>query len=486
MLLLLPQSAFAQAPDVEPEPEVSDEPEPEVSDEPEPEVSDEPEPEVSDEGEDEEGETEGPGEITGPEVVHPPESAAGATGAVTTPAPTTQAAAAGAPVEDAAEDMQEEEAAAGGGAAGAGGGEDGEGGPGEQDTADRLAQANPNSGLPWALPINFSQTFTVGLYADQYDLTKNPTYGWSLSAIPRYNFSNGLSLGLRIPLSIEWTEADFTTGNRYLWWGDLQFDATYTLPWKPGGTLIIPSALVSVGTSPISRGAERYVGPGGRLLLIKPIPVLGGLILGGGMSYTYWAGGQNGAVSTRGAVRGGTDALPCELAISPGTSSGTGFQSNSSSDCNVVPGTATPIRHVVSAGIFGTLIPAAGWQINLSYTAIWNKGDGVGTDCVQTLSGLVCLGDESPTHWRQLTSFSFSFGYDVTSYMTVTAGYSTLAFHPDSEGTRAENMFFNENTQVNLAVQFRVDGFVVELNKEEAAEGGDESAAADGLRRSAF
>jgi len=358
----------------------------------------------------------------------------------------------------------------------------------EQDTADRLAQANPNSGLPWALPINFTQQLGVGTYSDRYDLTNNPTYSWAFSAIPRYNLDNGLSLGLRIPLSIEWTDSDLTTGNRYLWWGDVQFDATYTLPWKPGGTMIIPSFLLSAGTSPISRGAERYLGPGGRLLFIKPIPVLGGLILGGGASYTYWAGRQNGAVSTRGTVRGDGDALPCELAVPSGTQ-GT-LTTGGSDDCGVVPGTNTPIRHVVSAGLFGTLIPASGWQINLSFTGIWNKGDGLGESCVQTLSGLVCLGDDSKNdHWRQITSFGFSFGYDVTSYMTLTLGYSTTAFHPDSEGG-AESIFFNELTTVNLGLQFRVDGMVVALDnlmhEDDEAEGEGEEATSEALRRTVF
>lgn len=483
LLLLLPQSAFAQPQTAEPEPEVSDEPEPEVSDEPEPEVS-EPEPEVSDEGENEEGETEGPGEITGPEVVHEPESGAdlGAAGTVTTP---TQSALAGAAVEDAAEDVQEAEAAEEGQPAEGARRRRGAVGPDgepleEQDTADRLAQANPNSGLPWALPINFSQQFTVGLYADEYDFTPNPTYAWAFSMVPRYNLDNGLSIGLRIPLSIEWTDSDFAAGERYLWWGDLQADATYTLPWKPGGTMIIPSFLLSAGTSPISRGARRYVGPGGRLLFIKPIPILGGLILGGGASYTYWAGDQNEGVTPRGRVRGDNQSWECQRSLQDGFSR--------SAPCDVVPGTNTPIRHVLSAGLFGTLIPASGWQINLSFTAIWNKGDGVGEDCVETETGIVCLGDNSDNdHWRQLTSFGFSFGYDVTSYMTMTLGYSTLAFHPDSEGG-AESMFFNENTQVNLGLQFRVDGMVVALRAmaDEAEEGDGEEAAAEGLRRTAF
>jgi len=452
--LLLPQSAFAQTPDAEPEPEVSDE--------------------------NEEGGTEEPGEITGPEIVHPPESAAGATGAVTTPAPTTQAAAAGAPVEDAAEDVQEEEAAAAPAGQRRRRGADGDrDAPEEPGTADRLAQANPNSGLPWALPINFSQQFTVGLYAPQYNLTKNPTYAWAFSAIPRYNLDNGLSIGLRIPLSIEWTDSDFAAGDRYLWWGDLQADATYPLPWKPGGTMIIPSLLLSAGTSPISRGARRYVGPGGRLLFIKPLPILGGLILGGGASYTYWAGSGQEGVSPRGRVRGDNQSFECQRSLQDGFTR--------SAPCDVVPGTNTPIEHVVSAGLFGTLIPAAGWQINLSFTAIWNKGGGVGEDCVEIESGIVCLGDNSANdHWRQLTSFGFSFGYDVTSYMTMTLGYSTLAFHPDSEGG-AESMFFNENTQVNLALQFRVDGMVVALRAmADEEEGSDEEATAEAMRRTAF
>jgi len=429
-------------------------------------VSDEPEPEVSDQ----------------PEIVQPREAGANLGQTTTTPTPVATAPA----VEEAAADAQgeaqgEAEAPTEGRRRRAAAEIE------EQDTADRLAQANPNSGLPWALPINFTQQLGVGTYADRYDLTNNPTYSWAFSAIPRYNFDNGLSLGIRVPLSIEWTQSDITTGNRYLWWGDIQLDATYTLPWKPGGTLVILSGLLSAGTSPISRGAQRYFGPGGRLLLIKPVPVLGGLILGGGASYTYWAGRHDAAVRTRGGVRGGADELPCQLAVSPGSAGGSAT-SGSSQDCGVVPGTNTPIRHVVSVGFFSTLIPAAGWQINLSFTGIWNKGDNLDESCVQTLSGLVCLGDSSENdHWRQLTSFGFSVGYDVTSYTTLTLGYSTLAFHPDSPGG-PENMFFNELTTVNLGLQFRLDGMVVALNKmaEESEEAEAEEAARGGLSRTAF
>ena len=456
----------AQSRTAAPEPEVSDEPG--LTDEEEDRIEEQVEAEAE-EGPNQDPLPEDPTPEPAPNIVHEAEGGGALGGAV----PPSAEVHTEAVVEDAAEeenaeqeriDIAEEATA----------GETGveSGGAGEPSTADRLAQANPNSGLPWALPINFSQNLSVWTLSKSVGLTYNPTYSWSFSVRPRWNFANGLSVGVRQDLDIEWTQSDITTDNRQLWWGDTQLDATYTLPWKPAGIMVIPSFLLSAGVSPISRGADRYLGPGGRLLALRPIGVLGGLILGGGVSYTYWIGKHNGGVSPE-------TAFPCQRAGS------------SQANCGSLGGN-TPIRHVASAGIFGTLIPTAGWQINLSFTAIYNKGDRLDDACIGMADGVVhedgmdlCLGDNSPNrHWRTITSFAFSVGYDVTSYMTLSLGYSTLAFYPDSEGHN-ENPFYNENSQLSLTLQFRVDGMVVALKADDAEERA-EQAAAQALQATAF
>ena len=466
MLLLWSQSVLAQPQVAEPEPEVSDEEAIEAEIEEELESETEPGEHGAD-GPDQDPLPEDPTPEPGPNIVHEVEGGGGLGATVSTPASegvmpdqVVEQVAEEEHAEEVREDVAEDIAS-------------GDAEEGGTSTADRLAQANPNSGLPWALPINFTQNLSVWTLSRSAGQTYNPTYSWSFSIIPRWNFESGISVGVRQNLDIEWTDSDITTNNRQLWWGDTQLDVTYTLPWKPLGTLIIPSFLLSAPTSFISRAAERYIGPGGRLLLIKPVGILGGLILGGGASYTYWAGARNGL------NRSESD-FPCERAGAPGV------RGQSDPNCGVVDSN-TPVRHVLSAGVFATLIPAAHWQINLSYTAIYNKGDSTGVDCIFIDSGEVCVDDNSANrHWRTISSFGFSVGYDVTSYMTLSLGYSTLAFYPDSEGG-LENPFYNENTQISLGLQFRVDGLVVELKADDEEEAtGEETARQEGLRRLAF
>ena len=445
-LLLLPQAAFAQDPAAEPEPEVS-EPEPEVSDE------------EAEEGEGE-GEDGAPVEPQ-PNIVHEPETGAGLGQTVTTPAQQSVMA------DDHAEEAAEEahaEAVREDIAEDAAEGETPE--EGEPSTADRLAQANPNSGLPWALPITFTQSITARTLNPSGQLTYDPTYSWSFTAVPRWNFDNGLSLGYRQNLSIEWTESNITTQNYDLWWGDGQFDATYTLPWKPGGTMIIPSFLLSLPTSEIARGSKEIIGPGARLLFIKPVPVLGGLILGGGASYTHWFATSNVAATPRG------DSYDCAVLGQDATA---GAESITQS----CPGGTAARRGVLSAGFFGTLIPAAGWQVNLSFTGIMTNTYRL-ADATLSDDVIVANPDDrnfgvDGTRWRYATSFGVSVGYDVTSYMTLSLGYSTFALYPDAGGN-VENPFFNENTTLNLSLQFRTDGLVVHRKAKNAEAAGEQAA----------
>ncbi|MEO0323148.1 MAG: hypothetical protein AAF447_09340, partial [Myxococcota bacterium] len=418
--------------EAEPEPEVS-EPEPEVS-EPEPEVS-EPEPEVSEP----EPEVSEPAPGTGFPGEAAPGEGGGALGS-----------AADAPPALEPEPEVSDEAAAGDG--------DGEGdAPDTPSTADRLASPNPVvGGVKWAMPIVFSQSLTVRSLDEGSQTTFDPTYSWNFSARPRYIFRPNLTFGARLDTAIELTTNNF--GQRYAF-NDLTLDATYTLKQRPAGILFVTAGTLRLPTSELSRANRRIVQPGARLTLIRPIPVLQGLIVGGVAGYSYWANASN----VSGDERPNEEDFSCSTAQSQGA--------ELANDC---PGAGTGnIEHTFSTSLFATLIPVAHLNLNLGFTTIWSRNANLAAGCLgpDTVigappTGLDCDGvsvpDDSATKWNVLTSFGVSVGYDFLSYLTVSVGMSTLAFHPNTTGARIENPIFNEKSAFFLSAQFRPAGLYAE------------------------
>ena len=419
--------------EAEPEPEVS-EPEPEVS-EPEPEVS-EPEPEVS-EPEPEVSEPAPSDPLPGEEALG---EGGGALGSAAD-APALE------PEPEVSDEAEPDPMAADG---------DGDDGPDTPSTADRLASPNPVvGGVKWSMPLVWSQSMTVRSLNEDAQTTFDPTYSWNFSARPRYIFRPNLTFGARLDVAVELTTNNF--GQRFAF-NDLTLDATYTLKQRPAGFMFVTAGTLRLPTSELSRASNRIIQPGARLTTIRPIPVLKGLIVGGGLAYSYWINATNVADERR-----DQPSFPCSVGGTEG--------SQQLDDCT---GTGTGnIEHTFSASLFATLIPISHLNLNLGFTSIWTRNADLAGGCIDGVvgppvpgspcpPGAVFSGDNSDTKWGSITSFGFSVGYDILSYLTVSVGMSTLAFHPNVDGDRIENPFFNEKSVFFLSAQFRPAGLYAE------------------------
>lgn len=457
--LLLPSTlAFAQAeeeleaPAATPAEEVA-EPEPEVSDEPEPEVS-EPEPEVSDGG--------GADELG-------------------------RAAAEPSVEEDLAEATTEtsEGTTTGEGTRRRRRGGDAEGDVEEASAENRLASANPTAGLPWSMPMVYTNTITARTLRPRGQLTYNPYWNMNLSVRPRWNFTPALSIGLRQDVDLELTDsglatayANPTNGNYELYPQDTRIDLTYSQGLGSTGILLIPSMQVRLPISPFSRGAGRVFGLAPNFLLLRPSPTenAGVFIPGVALGYVYWITTTNvGNVrrSDGGSVPDETDEIVVGDARTSARCAATGSQGGIADGGDCEDGTSTG-QHQLALTLFNTWVPGGGVNISVFYSGIWLKGAPLQTACldteqVVTASGeSLCVEDGSDTKWRIFGQFGISVGYDITPYLTATLSYSTLAIHPDSDGNGIENPIWNENTTLGLSFQFRPSALAAKLRAERA------------------
>ncbi len=350
----------------------------------------------------------------------------------------------------------------------------------ELSTSSRLASANPTAGLPWSAPFTFSPSLTVRTLTPEGQLTYNPNVSTWYSIRPRWNFTPALSLGFRQDLSVQLTASEITHNRREMQWGDSRFDLTYQLPWKPGGLLLIPSLNLWVPSSKFSRVMNRYAGMGATMLIMRANPVLNGFITGIQLGYLGWAGGSNTPTIREDGENGAP--VNCRGANSTGATE-LGRQ------CNPDAGDALANKHTLTLAIFGTLIPADGWQINLSFVALPARNYDLAEAClggdVVTANGeQLCLEENNDNHWNWTTSYSMSVGYDVAPYMTLSLGYSTTAIHPDSDGS-IEKMFFNEFSTFSLGLQFRPSAFYVHVTRDEEEDAEEEGEEGDSASRRA-
>lgn len=338
-----------------------------------------------------------------------------------------------------------------------------EGEEGEEGAAGRLAAANPTvEGINWSMPTNIGIASTLRTFAPGAQTTYNPTVTFNVGIRPRYILPvPGLSIGANLSGNVELTQSDFADSANAFWINDPAIDLTYTLPVRPAGFIITGSPIVRIPLSEISQRSDHYLGLGGRVLVLHPVPVASGLILGAGVSYNGWISGSNvgstedGDAPT-GNIPGARSAANCRVQ---------GAGPNGLVASNNCAGGLANIAGTLSAGVFGTLVVAGKLQLSANFTWIGNHARDL--TAIRLPDGQL-LEDNSDTKWRHLTSFGVSVGYDVLPYLTATVGYSTLSFHPDSDGS-IENMIWNENSTVSLSFQFRPAALVGQIRAADAA-----------------
>ncbi len=309
----------------------------------------------------------------------------------------------------------------------------------------------------WSLPIGWDQTVTVNTLNKGAQLTHDPHYIWWFNFGPRWEFRDDLSIGASFGFSYEWTNSVNSEFNRpgfygrQTLWEDTRLDVKYTLPWEPGGVVFKTSGRLRLPTSKFSRSRERILSPGARLDARKRFSVLEGLNIGGWGEYWGWIAKSNVANLA-------FDDYPCRLAPAGG--------GPSIDNC---VGEATAVRQWVRAGLSVSIEPVKRFTIGTRFDTIWGQGYGLSEACTDTLTGPVCLGDDSKNrHWRTFTDFAFNLSYAITDYLDGTLEYDTWSQLPDSDGGR-ENLFYNENTRIVLSFQLRVEDIYKTTKKRRSA-----------------
>lgn len=331
--------------------------------------------------------------------------------------------------------------------------------PRNRSTAERIADPNPTTeGVPWTFPIFWDQSVTVN---SPNQLTNTTSYVWWFTAAPRWLFSNELSIGATETVSWEWTDAAQEEFNRLgfytreLFWEDLRLDTTYIIAKRPADFMFVTAFDLRLPTSQFSRARERFVSPGVRFSVVRPFPVLSGMQLGVTSAFWYWFAGSNVVVAP-------DDVFPCRVAPTPGGGGGT-------IDADSCTGPLSATRHWTRLTGFFTLVPVDRLALGLTYTTLWARAFDLAVGCVETLTGEVCVDDNSGNdHWRTFSNFRFAIGYDITPYFTATASYDTWAQHPDSDGGR-ENPFYNENTRFLFTLAIRLSGLYASVRDKRAS-----------------
>lgn len=333
--------------------------------------------------------------------------------------------------------------------------------PRNKSTAERIAAPNPTTeGVPWTLPIFWAQSTTVNSFNRDNQLTPSTSYVWWFTLAPRWLFSDELSIGAAETFSFEWTSAaqeEFNRAgfySRQVYWEDLRLDTQYIIPKRPGGVMFVTAFDLRLPTSEFSRSRDRYFSPGVRFTAQKSFKVLQGLQLGLTSAFWGWFAGSN-------VVLGPDDVFPCRVAPAPGG----GGSSIATDTCY---GAAAATQYSTRLTLFTTFVPVDRLALGLMYTAIWGKAYDLAVGCVPTLTGEVCLDDDSANNrWRTFSNFRAVVGYDFTPYFSGGLSYDTWAQQPDSDGGR-ENPIYNENTRLIFTLTLRVDGMYASVRDKRA------------------
>ncbi|MCU0672104.1 MAG: hypothetical protein MUE69_04855 [Myxococcota bacterium] len=326
-----------------------------------------------------------------------------------------------------------------------------------ESTADRLAQAVPNAGLPWSMPITAGYAVSTRTFNRNGQLTYTPFQQLSLNAAFRWNFGGGLLAGIVQGMNYELSTNQGTvnagfTQPQTIDWPDTRLDVTYTLPWKPLGVSIATQLALFLPTSKFSRASNRALGISPLLFVVKGFPVMEGLLVNALWRYTGWTGDLQAVENPFG--------YECTL-----------FGGETQQQCHTG---ANPIRHSNSAFLSVTLLPISQLALSLSYGGVWLRRERAGATGV--LEGVVtvdpdgfALGAATGRNDLRFHNFTASITYDFTTYLTLGIAYDSFTTWQDDSGD-IRQPFHDENTVLRFTLQFRPDFFTADLRQRRAAE----------------
>lgn len=326
-----------------------------------------------------------------------------------------------------------------------------------EDASEEAAPARRGPALSFANSFfTYTNALTVHTLAPEAQLTYNPTWLMSFGLTPRFYLTDTTFLWLNQGLFLELTDSDGDTYNHEPLLTDTTLDLRQNIAWE--GFVIQAQARLVFPLSKASQSAQRILQTGVGLSITRPFPELASFTVSATAGYRRWWATSNVARIMPGGepdYTNGAGGAECEAGLQPYCTQAGGL---------------TTARDIVVTGLAFSVMPFAGFTVQLQAFYMGMYGHEVAPTAVDINGGSQTIVDDSPTHWRHFTSFVFAVGYDVLPYLNLSlgiqnAGVAAPLYNPDGS-VRSP---FNPDTQVYLSATLGLDTMVNELvgNSEE-------------------
>ena len=291
----------------------------------------------------------------------------------------------------------------------------------------------------------FEQSVTPDTLDKNAQLSRVPSYQWSLSFRPRYYIVPTLSVRLRMDLDLEWLNAADTTRAHEALFGDTRLDVAYNPPdiWGIKST-VSARAMLPTSKDTIAQGSVIQLGP--VVSLIRPFDdvKVGGFKIG---SFEVTAGAYtlfNLAQYTSGGV--GTSFSCTSMDYTP-------------TYCSENTGRMNPRVSLVGS-LAGKYSPIPEISLGLSYTQLNAWAYDTPTVTTKDKWGrTVTLDDgKNDTRFRQSEWAVVSIDYDPVDWLSLGVSYATLRSVLDPN-SHYGNPFYSPggNSRLAFAATFNLD-----------------------------
>lgn len=302
----------------------------------------------------------------------------------------------------------------------------------EANAAEAQAAAEP---LAWR---NSFFTWTQGVTLATFDRGAlphyNPTYYHYFFLNPRWYLDPQTFLVLGAGAYVEATQDDSSSVSAHEFsLGDMSVELRRTIAWE--GFIFLPSVRLTVPLSKLSQAAQRIINTGVGITVVRPIPEAAGMTIAGVARYNRWWATSNTPQSADGQCFG---------------------------DCS-----RTSELDRITAGININITPVEHLTLTVGAFWFWINGYNLapGESGAVTSGGNGVIGDSSPNHWRNFTSYSISVAYDPVEWLNVSIGWANSTFVSplmNGDGTRVRNPFDiseSPDQQITLNLQMTIDAF---------------------------